>query len=119
MITKAIVAVIFLAIGALPVMAAGTTLSPDEIKATFGTGKPFTAASTSGKAFSLTLKADGSALEMPKGKKSGRKGTWRVSDKGYCSTWGTNNEHCYTVQKNGTKYDVLDSGRHIIAIWTP
>jgi hypothetical protein len=56
---------------------------------------------------------------MPKGKKSGRKGTWRVSDKGYCSTWGTNDEHCYTVQKNGTKYDVLDSGRHIIAIWTP
>jgi len=121
MIRKSFVAVMFLVIGALPAMAAaGTALSGDEIKVTFGTGKPFTATSTTnGKAYSLTLKADGHAEEITKGNKSGRTGAWRVTDKSYCSKWGADHEHCFTVQKNGTRYEVRDSGGHVIANWAP
>ena len=32
-------------------------------------------------------------------------GVWRVNDRGYCSKWGTNAEHCYTIEKNADKYD--------------
>jgi hypothetical protein len=116
---REIIAVVFLAGTILPVMAAASLLSPDEIKATFGAGKPFTAMSSSGKAFSFTFKPDGSALETQKGKNTGTKGTWRVSDKGYCTKWSSNNEHCYTVEKNGNRYDVRDSGGHLISSWTP
>ena len=119
MVTRGAMAFVLLVAGALPVIAAAVTLTPDEIKATFGTGKPFTATDTSGKAYVLTLKPDGSALETPKGKKTATTGTWRVSDKGYCSKWGTAKEHCHTVQKNGNRYDVLDAGGLPIASWTP
>ena len=120
MTRKSIVAVMFLVIGALPAMAAGTALSGDEIKATFGTGKPFTATSTTnGKAYWLTLKADGNAVEIAKRNNSERTGTWRVTDKTYCSKWGTDYEHCFTVQKNRTRYEVRDSGSHVIANWMP
>ena len=120
MIRKSIVALMLLVIGALPAMAAGTALSGGEIKATFGTGKPFTATSTTnGKVYWLTVKADGSAVEIAKRNNSGRTGAWRVTDKSYCSKWGTAYEHCFTVQKSGTRYEVTDSGGHVIANWTP
>lgn len=105
--------------GIVAASAAASALTPDEIKSTFGTGKPFTAVSTSGQAYTFTLKPDGTAIQVPKGKKSGSNGTWRVSDTGYCSKWGSGAEHCYTIEKNGTKYTVLDAGRHVISNWTP
>jgi hypothetical protein len=102
----------------LPVLAATNQLTPDEIKAVFANGKPFTAVSTSGMAYRLTLNADGSTSEIPAHKQSGKQGKWHLSDKGYCSKWGNHNEHCYTVEKNGSRYDVLDSGGHLISNWT-
>ena len=101
-------------------LAAATPLSPAEIKATFGTGKPFTANSTTGGAsFTFVLKPDGSATQTSKGATASVvTGMWRVNDKGYCSKWGGNAEHCYTVEKNGTRYDVKDAAGHIISRWT-
>ena len=113
-------ATIILAVGAvlvaLPAMAAA--LSPDEIKTTFATGKPFSAVSASGKTFKMTFKDDGSALMLAKGAKKGQAGKWRVSDKGYCTTWGKSSEHCYTVEKGAKQYDVLDGSGKLVAHWT-
>ena len=102
-------------------LAAATPLTPAEIKATFGTGKPFAVSSTTGGAsFTFVFKPDGTATQTSKGANSAAiTGTWRVNDKGYCSKWGGNAEHCYTVEKNGTRYDVKDAAGHVISRWTP
>jgi hypothetical protein len=113
-------AAMILAIGTAPALAAATVLSPAEIKATFGTGKPFTAVSTTGGAsFTFVFKPDGTASQTAKGATAPVNGTWRVSDKGYCSKWGSNGEHCYTVEKNGTRYDVRNAAGQVLSRWTP
>ena len=71
--------------------AATATLKPDEIKSIFAVGKPFAATPPTGKVVKITLNPDGSAKAVPEGKKTGTKGTWRLSDKGYCTTWGKGN----------------------------
>jgi hypothetical protein len=98
-------------------MAAVPTMSPAEIKATFGTGKPFSATSSGGQTYTFTFNPDGTAIQAPKGSGAVTKGTWRVNDKGYCSKWGTNAEHCYTVERNGDKFDVRDSSGKAISRW--
>jgi hypothetical protein len=60
---------------------------------------------------------NGSASSIPKGKKKGIKGKWRLSDAGYCSTWGQRKENCYTVQKVGTRYDVINGNNILAAQW--
>jgi len=104
---------------------AATALTPDQIKTTFATGKSFTATSPAGKVYSLTLNADGTALRAAmakpnaKTKPKGEAGKWRVSDKGYCTTWGKSPEHCYTVQKSGIGYEILGPGGKVAAHWKP
>ena len=115
---RRLIAATILFVQAVSVEAASNVLSPDDIKATFGTGKPFSAVSTSGVAYSFTFKSDGSALQVVKGKKKGTTGSWRVSDKGYCTTWGSGREHCYTVEKNGNKYSVRDATAQLVSTWT-
>lgn len=112
-VSLAAILTISLAAPALAATAAATPLTPDEIKTTFATGKPFTAVSPGGKSYTLTLNADGTAVRAAasktgaKAKGKGETGAWRVSDKGYCTTWGKRPEHCYTVQKSGDGYDIL------------
>ena len=101
-----------------PALAAVILLSPPEIKAAFGTVKPFTATSSSGKSYTFVLKVDGTATQTPKGSNAVTTGIWRVNDKGYCSKWGTAVEHCYTVERNGDKFDVRDSTGKAISRWT-
>ena len=101
-----------------PGLAAPTTVSPQEIKATFATGKPFTSKSPSGTVFVLILKSDGTALRTPKGVTAGTSGTWHLSATGYCSKWGANSENCFTLQKNGPEYLVLDAKGKIAAHWS-
>ena len=101
-----------------PGLAAPTTVSPQEIKATFATGKPFRSRSPSGTIFIFVFKSDGTALRTPKGLTSGTSGTWRLSSSGYCSKWNNNAENCYTLQKNGTEYLVLDATGKVSAHWT-
>ncbi len=82
--------------------AAGTAqVAPDEIKAMFANGRPFTAVSTSGKVYVLTLNPDGTAQERPKEKQAGKTGTWRLSGNGYCSKWGVHTEKRNTVARTG------------------
>ncbi len=103
----------------LPAVAA-TSLTPDEIKTQFGTGKPFHGVAVpGGRRYTLTLGiTDGKAEMTFLNDKSTTNGTWHVSKTGYCSKWGTKPEHCYTVQQNGTSYDVLNGSGTVIAHWT-
>jgi hypothetical protein len=113
-------ATLILVAGTFTALAAATPLSPADIKTMFGTGKPFTASSATGRAsFTFTFKPDGTASQTSKGTISTVvTGTWRVNDKGYCSKWGAGAEHCYTVEKNGTRYDVRDSAGHVVSRWS-
>lgn len=117
---RLIVAALILTIATGSSTAADNVLSPGEIKTTFGTGKPFTAVTRSGgKAYWLTLKPDGSAVDVPKGKKGGStSGIWDLSARGYCK-WGGSRAHCYTVDKNGSHYQVRDRAGYLISKWTP
>ena len=99
-------------------MAAATTLTPDQIKTTFGTGAPIKSESPGGAGFTIVLNTDGTATRTPKGSKLPTKGKWRVSDAGYCSTWVNNPEHCYTISQDGAKYTVLDATGKPAATWT-
>ena len=103
----------------LAAVAAATVLSPQQIKATFGTGAPFRSTSPAGVVNTLVLKADGTASRAPKGSTAATTGTWRLSDTGYCSKWGKNAENCYTIQVNANKYAVLDAKGKLAANWTP
>ena len=98
--------------------AAAGVLSPDDITATFGTGKPFASSSPAGARFFLILYPDGKASRTPKGSKIATVGKWRVSDAGYCSTWGSGNENCYTIEKGDKTYTIRDSTGKTVARWT-
>jgi hypothetical protein len=114
-IPLALVTVSYIAVSAL----AATTLSPTEIKATFATGEPFGSASPAGAQFIIILNPDGTASRTPKGSKNATLGKWRVSDAGYCSSWGGSSaENCYTVEQNGSTYSVRDSKGKLAARWT-
>src|SRR4051795_7400505 len=71
---------------------------PADIQKEFAVGRPFPATPPTGKVIIITLSPDGSATAVPEGKKKGTKGTWRLSETGYCSTWAKGTEHCYTVR---------------------
>jgi uncharacterized membrane protein len=101
------------------VIAASTPMSVADIKAQFGNGMPIKGVALPGNAtYELTLATDGTATMKLRIETTARTGTWRVSDKGYCSKWGSAAEHCYTIVPNGKMYDVVNSAGTVIAHWT-
>ena len=102
----------------LSVAIAGSPLSPNDIKTMFGTGRPFSAVTATGKSMSVTLRPNGSATAIAEGEKTGDSGTWRVSEKGYCSQWVGGREHCYTVEPNGNRFAVISTSGKLAAYWT-
>ncbi len=109
-------AAIIVAAGAASTTALAASLSPNEIQTTFGSGKPFSAESASGRtAYWFTFNADGSALAVRKGQNGSARGNWRLWRDGYCSQWGNGSEHCYTIDKNGGQFDVRDSAGNLVA----
>ena len=117
-VSKLVVAAIFVSL-TVPAFAAAF-LSPDEIKAAFATGNPIAGRTAGGMTYTLTLSADGSAqMVLLKGAKTTTTGAWHLSKTGYCSKWGTNPDHCYSIAKNGKHYDVSDSAGKVVASWTP
>jgi len=103
--------------GVPAVAAAAEKLAPSEIQKIFAVGKPFAATAPSGKAVTITLNPDGSATAVPKGKKKSTRGKWRVSDTGYCTTWGKGSEQCYIVRKAGEQYEVMNQRGLVVARW--
>jgi len=100
-----------------PVRAA-ENVSPADIQKMFAVGKPFSATAPSGIAVMITLNPDGTAKAIPQGKKKGPKGTWRLSNTGYCSTWSKGSEHCYTLRQKGDGYDVVNQSGIVVAHWS-
>jgi hypothetical protein len=98
-------------------------LAPNDIKATFFTGQPFTAASPSGAKFKMTFTPDGKMTREPleqSGK--GSAGTWKLSAKGFCTAWGRAKASCFTIIPSGeNKWSVQKIATTIattVAIWS-
>lgn len=82
--------------------AAAEPLTPSEVKSTFFTGLPFTAATLSGTKFKMTFMPDGKMTREPLAQ-SGSKDVsiWKLSAKGFCTTWEHSNANCFTVIPSG------------------
>ena len=81
---------------------AAEPMAPNDIKATFFTGQPFTAASPSGAKFKMIFTPDGKMTREPleqSGKASA--GTWKLSAKGFCTAWGHAKTNCFTIIPSG------------------
>ncbi|MBP2311100.1 hypothetical protein [Azospirillum soli] len=85
--------------------APGELLTPAQIEAAW-VGKTLKAQSPKGKSYTLNFKADGSA-EISGDFQD--KGTWRLSDTGYCTTWPGihGKENCFAVRKAGNQYTTI------------
>jgi hypothetical protein len=102
----------------VPVLAANP-LSSADIKTQLGTGMTIKGTVIPGGAtYDLMLGTDGKAAMKLKAENDPRQGTWRISDKGFCSQWGTAAEHCYTIVPNGKAFDVVNDTGKVIARWT-
>ena len=102
---------------------AAEPMAPNDIKATFFTGQPFTAASPSGAKFKMTFTPDGKTTREPleqSGKASA--GTWKLSAKGFCTAWGHAKASCFTIIPSGeNKWSVQKIATTIattVAIWS-
>jgi hypothetical protein len=98
-------------------------MAPNEIKATFFNGQPFTAVSPSGAKFKMIFAPDGKmtreALEQA-GK--GSAGTWKLNATGFCITWDHAKPNCFTVIPSGeNKWSVQKIATTIattVAVWS-
>src|SRR6516225_1918319 len=78
-------------------------MAPNEIKATFFTGQPFTAVSPSGAKFKMTFTPDGKMTREPLEGSSGNASTgiWRLNAKGFCTAWKHAKLNCFTIIPTG------------------
>ena len=102
---------------------AGEPMAPNDIKATFFNGQPFTAASLSGAKFTMTFAPDGKMTRVapaPSGKTS--VGTWKLNAKGFCTSWEHAQSNCFTVIPDGeNKWSVQKIATTIaitVAMWS-
>ena len=93
-------------------------LSPDDIKATFFNGQPFTASTPSNVKFKM-ITADGKMKRQSVGGgKKGGEGTWKLSSDGFCRTWKGAKEECFTIVSAGTNQWSVLKGSGIVATWS-
>ena len=98
--------------------AATPKLAPADIQSTFFDGKPFTATTPSSLKFKMTFTADGKMKRQPIGTGNRGEGTWKLSEKGFCTTWKGGKDSCFTVAAAGdNKWSVL-KGSTIMATWS-
>lgn len=89
-------------------LAQDATVSPKEIQDTW-VGKELLGTTASGAKAAMRLEADGKA-SVTAGNTADT-GTWRLSEKGYCTTWKTiraGQERCFTVNRAGSVLRVLN-----------
>jgi hypothetical protein len=102
---------------------AGEPMAPNDVKATFFNGQPFTAASPSGTKFKMTFTPDGKMTRQaltPAGKTN--VGIWKLNAKGFCTSWERAGSNCFTVVPSGeNKWLIQRTATTItttIAVWT-
>jgi uncharacterized membrane protein len=98
---------------------AGTPkLAPADIQSTFFDGKPFTATTPSNLRFKMTFTADGKMKRQPIGTGNRGEGTWKLSEKGFCTSWKGGKDSCFSVAAAGdNKWSVL-KGSTVMATWS-
>jgi hypothetical protein len=119
-ITGAVMAAALVILPAESVLAAPVArLTAQEIQATFFTGQPFVAATTSNVKFKMTFSADGKIKREPSGGGGAKgEGTWTLSKDGFCTAWKGGKAGCFTVVGAGdNKWSVL-KGSTIMATWS-
>ena len=102
---------------------AAEPMAPNEIKATFFAGQPFTAVSLSGTKFKMTFTPDGKMTREPLEQSgNGSAGTWKLNAKGFCTTWNRAKPNCFTVVPSGeNKWSVQKIATTIattVAVWS-
>jgi hypothetical protein len=83
---------------------AADTLAPSEIQATFFTGQAFTARTPSGTKFKMIFTPDGKMTREPLAQSGNARtgtGTWKLSAKGFCTTWAHSKPTCFTIVPSG------------------
>ena len=77
---------------------AGQPMAPADIRATFFNGQPFVAAAPAGNKFKMTFTLDGKMTREPLGQ-SGKpiSGTWKLTAKGFCTSWEHAQSNCFTL----------------------
>ncbi len=98
-------------------------MAPSDIKTTFFNGQPFTASSPSGAKFKMTFTPDGKMTREPLAQSGSKStGTWKLSTKGFCTTWQHAKHNCFTVIPSGeNKWSVQKIATTIattIAVWS-
>ena len=103
---------------------AAEPMAPNEIKASFFTGQPFTAVSPSGAKFKMVFTADGKMTREPleQSGKGGTTGTWKLNAKGFCTAWNDAKPNCFTLVPSGeNKWSVQKITTTIattVAVWS-
>ena len=109
---------VFVLVAGVAHAATAVKLAPNDIKATFFNGQPFTAATPSNLKFKMTFSADGKMKREPVGGGARGEGTWTLSKDGFCTAWKGGKEGCFTVVSvGGNKWSVL-RGATIMATWS-
>ena len=94
-------------------------LAPADIKTTFFTGQPFTAATPSGIKYKMTYMADGKVIREPVGRAGVQgEGTWALSKDGFCTTWKGSKANCYRIETAGDNKWSVRKGTTTVATWT-
>ena len=102
---------------------AAEPMAPNEIKATFFTGQPFTAVSPSGAKFKMVFTPDGKMTREPLEQSgNGSAGTWKLNAKGFCTAWSHAKPNCFTLVPSGeNKWSVQKIATTIamtVAVWS-
>ena len=99
--------------------AVAAVLAPAEIQATFFTGQPFTASTTTNTKFKMVFTADGKMTREPVAKSGAKsEGTWKLTKEGFCTTWKGSKANCFRVVSAGdNKWSVM-KGTTMVATWT-
>ena len=98
---------------------AATRLTPNEVKATFFQGQPFTASTPSGVKFRMVFSADGRVAREPVGTAGAKgEGTWKLDQEGFCTTWKGQKPNCFIVIAAGAnKWSIMKSST-LMAVWS-
>ena len=99
--------------------AVAAVLAPAEIQATFFTGQPFTASTTTNTKFKMVFTADGKMTREPVAKSGAKsEGTWKLTKEGFCTTWKGSKANCFRIASAGdNKWSVM-SGPSLKATWS-
>ena len=91
---------------------AADKLAPSDIQSTFFNGQPFTASTQSNLKFKMTFTTDGKMKRQPIGTGAKGIGTWKLSQDGFCTTWGgATIANCFTLVSAGdNKWSVMKGG---------